>query len=316
MKKSLATRVSVLVLTYGHEETLKQAVDSILGQVLPENTVLEVVIALDRSPDATAAIAEVCRSSDPERVRIVTGPTNLGMMGNLRRGFAACVGDFIGICEGDDFWTSPRKIARQLEGLAAAPDLFVSATMGEKLFPNGHKEKAWKLRRGDGRVASGKVLARGGIAVPTASLLWRADALRGLPEWVFKAPVGDVFLLLAGLRNRGIWYVDSPCVVYRVDHSGSWSEKFNQWTNVQRDHYAEQMIECYLKATNSFTLYAPDLVPRISSFRRLRCDLAIERGDWRFACQQARHLPLRTILRTIAGRVLRLLGISQWKRTK
>lgn len=309
-------RVSILVLTYGHEETLKQAVDSILEQVLPKDTVLEIVIALDRSPDNTGTVAELCQSSDPGRVRIATGPKNLGMMGNLRRGLAECTGDFIGICEGDDFWISPYKITYQLDGLGAAPNLLVSATMGEKLFSNGDREQAWKLRNGDGQVASSAVLVRGGIAVPTASLFWRAEALRDLPDWVFQAPVADIFLLLAGLRNKGIWYVDSPCVVYRVDHAGSWSEKFNQWTTAQRDCYAERMIESYLHAINSFSLHAPDLAPRISGFHRLRCDLAIERGDWCFAFQQAWRLPIRVLLRVIARRVLRSVHLGQWDSPK
>lgn len=102
-------RVSALVVTYEHGAYVRDAILSILSQTRPVD---EVVVVDDGSPDET--IAQVRAVAD-ERVRIIALP-HRGLehvAETYNTGIAACTGDIIAFCEGDDRWPADR-LARQV----------------------------------------------------------------------------------------------------------------------------------------------------------------------------------------------------------
>lgn len=80
-------KISVLTTAYNHQNTLQRAIDSVQMQkgVLIEHIIID----------------------DTER--------NYGMMRTFEEGFAKCTGDYIAICDGDDYWISKYKLKRQVE---------------------------------------------------------------------------------------------------------------------------------------------------------------------------------------------------------
>lgn len=105
----MTVRVSALVVTYEHGAYVREAISSILAQTRPVD---EVVVVDDGSPDDT--IAEVRAVAD-ERVRIIALP-HRGLehvAETYNTAIAACTGDIIAFCEGDDRWPSDR-LARQV----------------------------------------------------------------------------------------------------------------------------------------------------------------------------------------------------------
>ncbi|MCO4095145.1 MAG: glycosyltransferase [Acidovorax sp.] len=107
------------MIAYKHEAYIRQAIESILSQEV--DFPIELVIGDDCSPDGTAAICEDFARRDP-RVRLLPRGQNLGVMPNFTRTLLACTGDYIAVCEGDDYWTDPQKLRKQVRFLDSHPD--------------------------------------------------------------------------------------------------------------------------------------------------------------------------------------------------
>lgn len=103
-------KVSVCVATYQGEEYIKEQLESVLGQLGPDD---EVVVSDDCSTDATLDIID--RLRDP-RVRILRNATNLGYSANFARALASATGDVIFLCDQDDVWL-PQKVETMLKAL-------------------------------------------------------------------------------------------------------------------------------------------------------------------------------------------------------
>jgi glycosyltransferase involved in cell wall biosynthesis len=100
-------KTSVLLITYNHENFIRQALDSVLMQRTDFD--IEVLIADDFSQDSTLAIAREYQGG-PHNVRLLSSDERMGITRNVQRGFAACQGKYIAILEGDDYWISPNKL--------------------------------------------------------------------------------------------------------------------------------------------------------------------------------------------------------------
>jgi glycosyltransferase involved in cell wall biosynthesis len=100
--------LSVLIMTYNHENLIKQAIDSALMQLTSFN--FEIVIGEDLSSDKTRDICCNYENLNPERIRVLETPRNFGMVGNFLRTLKECRGKYISLLEGDDYWLSPKKL--------------------------------------------------------------------------------------------------------------------------------------------------------------------------------------------------------------
>jgi len=93
--------LSVLLVCYNQKDFLPQALDSILMQ--KTSFEFEIVVANDLSTDGSQQILEQYASKH-SIIRILPSSVNLGITKNYQRGFAACLGDYIAVLEGDDYW--------------------------------------------------------------------------------------------------------------------------------------------------------------------------------------------------------------------
>lgn len=105
--------------TYNHEAYLAQAIESVLAQQTSFG--VELVLGDDCSTDSTAAICREYAAKYPGRVRFVTGQRNVGWRANYRRTFEACRGKYVAYCDGDDWWSDPRKLQMQADLLESDP---------------------------------------------------------------------------------------------------------------------------------------------------------------------------------------------------
>lgn len=115
---SIAPKVSVVAPAFRASETVREMMDSVLGQSMPD---LELVICDDASDDDTCAIVLGYRD---DRVRLVRNPTNLGPGPARDRAIMAARGDWIAVIDADDAW-APQRLARLLEGTGDARDVMV-----------------------------------------------------------------------------------------------------------------------------------------------------------------------------------------------
>lgn len=116
MKKPL---VSVAMITYGHEEYIVAAISGVLAQQYEGD--IELIIANDKSPDETAKIVDQYFADNPAplnfKIRSICHQENKGMLRNFVWTLQQCRGKYIATCEGDDFWTDPLKVTKQVDFL-------------------------------------------------------------------------------------------------------------------------------------------------------------------------------------------------------
>jgi glycosyltransferase involved in cell wall biosynthesis len=112
-------KISVIVTTYNHEKYIAQCLESILCQT--GNFQMEVILGDDSSSDHTREIAQQFEQKYPQVVLLLPAGPNLGITKNLKRCLDACSGNYIAICEGDDYWTDSTKLQKQTALLESHP---------------------------------------------------------------------------------------------------------------------------------------------------------------------------------------------------
>lgn len=112
--------VSIRTSTYNHEKYIRQCIDGILMQ--KTDFPFEYIIGEDCSTDGTRAIVMEYAEKYPDIIRVVTDDVNVGMKANGLRCIERCRGKYMAICEGDDWWTDPNKLQRQVEYMEAHPE--------------------------------------------------------------------------------------------------------------------------------------------------------------------------------------------------
>ena len=118
--------VSVLVITYNHENYIAQAIEGILGQTT--SFPIELVIAEDCSTDRTREIVMNYQQNHPDIIRIITSDNNTGAKKNVQRALLYCRGKYLAFCEGDDYWHHPNKLQMQYDYLVKHPDCGLVST--------------------------------------------------------------------------------------------------------------------------------------------------------------------------------------------
>ena len=109
--------VSVCMITYNHEKYISKAIEGVLMQNV--NFSIELIIGEDCSTDSTRKICVEYKEKYPEKICLLLHNCNLGMQQNFNETLEVCRGKFIAMCEGDDFWTDPLKLQKQVDFLEA-----------------------------------------------------------------------------------------------------------------------------------------------------------------------------------------------------
>ena len=121
MKKNIL--VSICMVSYNHEKWIGQAIEGVLRQetAFP----FELVIGEDCSTDGTKEIIQAFSNKYPSVIRAFYNRGNIGLSDNFSQLLNKCHGKYIAICEGDDFWTDPNKLQKQVEFLEANPECVI-----------------------------------------------------------------------------------------------------------------------------------------------------------------------------------------------
>lgn len=117
--------VSVVVPTYGHEKYIKQALDSILMQIV--NFKYEIIVGEDCSSDNTRLILKDYELNYPEVFTIIYRNKNVGAHENVQDLYKRCRGNYIAYLEGDDYWTSNVKLQTQVDYLESHKEFIATA---------------------------------------------------------------------------------------------------------------------------------------------------------------------------------------------
>lgn len=127
--------VSVIVLTYYHEQYIERALDSILSQETTYS--YEIIVSDDCSGDSTVDILRRYQARYPDKIKLITYDENVGTCQNLYNALLACKGKYIEITAGDDMWPIEDKIQRQVDFLDNNLDFFANCVLAEGRYTDG-----------------------------------------------------------------------------------------------------------------------------------------------------------------------------------
>lgn len=104
--------LSVLICTYNQEKYISQAIKGVLMQECDE--AFEILIGDDCSTDSTGTIVDEYQKQYPEIVRVIRPEKNGGASLNMVRLIENAKGEYLSICDGDDYWLSDDVLQKQL----------------------------------------------------------------------------------------------------------------------------------------------------------------------------------------------------------
>ena len=215
--------VSVIMITYGHEKYIEEAIKGVFLQ--KTNFPLELIISNDKSPDSTDEIVKNIIKYAPENISVkyIQHPENIGMLPNLISTLKMAAGKYIAVCEGDDYWIDEKKLQKQTDFLEKNEDFTLTfhnvfIRSGETLSTDLDYEK--RLSSKD--VYTIDDLSKGNF-IHTPSVVFRNMEIE-FPEWYFSSFLGD-YPLWSWLSKKGkIKYFPEKMAVYR-ENVGVWSGK-------------------------------------------------------------------------------------------
>ncbi|HEX8531369.1 MAG TPA: glycosyltransferase [Cytophagales bacterium] len=213
-------KVSVCMIAYNHEKYIVQAVESALMQ--QTNFDYEIVVGEDCSTDGTRALLVDLQQQHPGKIRLLLPERNLGMMPNFIQTLKACRGQYVALLEGDDFWTHPHKLQRQVDFLEANPGFVMCFHNVEVQDEAGNRTPANANQKSV--VTAGDIIA-GGWFIMTCSILFR-NGLFKYPGWFSRVRNGDYALQLLVSQFGLTGYLDQSMGVYRKHAAGA-SAKFS-----------------------------------------------------------------------------------------
>ena len=206
-------RVSVVMITYGHENFIRQAIEGVLMQNCDFE--VELIVANDCSPDNTDYIINDIIQNHPQGKWITyhKHPKNLGMMPNFIFALQQAQGEYIALCEGDDYWTDPFKLQKQVDFLEANPDYVLCFHKVKILKTNGELVDDF-ITKVPENYETQETLARLGNYIHTPSVVYR-NIIGVLPYEMMISPIGDYFLYLILAQHGKLKYFEEEMAVYR-----------------------------------------------------------------------------------------------------
>lgn len=112
--------VDIVMETYNHEKYLRQALESIFCQ--QTQFLYKVIVGDDCSTDNTKKILLEYYEKYPEKMELVLWKKNVGMLENDHEILKRCQAKYVATLEGDDYWTDPFKLEKQILFLEQHPE--------------------------------------------------------------------------------------------------------------------------------------------------------------------------------------------------
>ena len=233
--------VSVFMITYNHEKYIAQAIESALMQKTDFN--YEIVIGEDCSTDRPREIVVDYANRYPEIIKPILHENNVGAKANSESVRKACIGKYVAILEGDDYWIDPLKLQKQVDFMESHPDFSMCCHAVLRVNVEGRDlKKPIMPYPEDCTVPTEDIIVAGGGFVGTNSILYRKAFMDDPPEFYRISPVGDAALLLNLAIQAKVYYFADIMSAYRKGVSTSWSNQIGKSREKQIRHY-EKMIE-------------------------------------------------------------------------
>jgi glycosyltransferase involved in cell wall biosynthesis len=222
-------KVSICIPTYNHVNFISQCLDSVLMQKTDFN--YEILVGEDDSSDGTRELCSEYARKYPDKIHLFlndrrnviyineepTGRWNfINLLTNAR-------GEYIALCDGDDYWTAPYKLQKQVDFLDNHPGCSMCFHDVEVVSEEGKLISVQSPRKNKQRYTL-KDLLRGNF-IYTCSVIFRRDLFAEFPDWFYKIPFADWPLHILNAEHGDIGHIDEVMGAYRVHGGGIHSSK-------------------------------------------------------------------------------------------
>ncbi len=222
--------VSVCITAYQHASYIEKCLEGALKQQC--DFPYEILLGEDESNDGTREICQQYAEKYPDKIRLflhsrednyfiaggATGKNNF--IYNIKQ----ARGEYIALCDGDDFWLTTDKLQTQVEALKKHPQSSISFhkvsciddTKGDCGFAGDFGEQQIQL-------SADVVIGRTGGAMPMNSIMIRRNLTPFLIEYCYKASGMHFFLQALGsaLSPEGALYLPKVMGCYRRNSASS-----------------------------------------------------------------------------------------------
>ena len=220
-------KVSVCIVTYNQGPFIGKAIESALAQQV--TFPFEILVGDDFSPDNTRAVVQSYADRYPELVKPVFHSRNLGQNGlfNAIETYRQAKGEYIASFDGDDYWTDPLKLQKQVDFLDAHPDFVACYHNALVTYEDGSPSHVLNPPDQGPVTTIDDLIGEEEIwFMATSSVLFR-HVLHTYPAWFMRSVSGDIprYVLLA--KHGKIGYLPDVMSVYRKNSGGtSFTDKY------------------------------------------------------------------------------------------
>lgn len=215
---AIPPKVSVCMITYNHEKFIREAIEGVLMQECDFE--VELILANDCSTDTTNEVIQNILKNHPRShwINYNNHIINKGMMPNFIWALQECKGNYIALCDGDDYWTDALKLQKQVDFMETNKNYaacFHNATVindGNDLIG---RFCDWNSNR---EIQAEDVILKGGGICPSASILFRNKI--HLPSFTLTTKAGDSALAFTLLGFGDFYYLKEVMCVYRKHEGG------------------------------------------------------------------------------------------------
>ncbi|HRE41344.1 MAG TPA: glycosyltransferase [Ignavibacteria bacterium] len=211
--------VSIICNFYNHEKFVSQTINSFLSQ--KKNFEFEILLHDDCSNDSTPNILREFENYYPNLIKVIYQKENQYLKGiNVwtEIQFPRAKGKYIALCDGDDYWTDPYKLQKQVDYLENNPDCAFTCHSVHILNESGNAIP-WKVFEKAKEIILTEDIIKAHF-IPTLSLVFRTSIVNKIPSWFNKIQSGDIALeLILSTYGYGFYFFNNMGV-YRFSGSG------------------------------------------------------------------------------------------------
>lgn len=266
----MSALVSIICLTYNHEAYLRETLEGFVMQ--KTDFPFEALVHEDASTDGTAAILREYEAKYPEIIRPIYQTENQyskpGVYIVKTFLLPRAEGKYFAVCDGDDPFTDPEKLQKQVDFLETHPEYsccvhrarwHVAGTAPEtdRIYP--------ELSEGEDFTAE-DIIRRGAGLFATNSFLIRREAYATIPE-TFRVPeVGDYTTLMYAAICGKVRCLPEVMSVHNDGVEGSWTKRV--WDDIPKRIAQENAIITMLERVDA--AYAGRYTAAIAEAKAMR----------------------------------------------
>lgn len=223
--------VAIRTLVYNHAPYLH---DYFRGILMQKTTFPFVAIVHDdASTDGSTDIIREYAEKYPNIIKPIFETENQYSKhdGSLKRIMnSACAGiKYLALCEGDDYWTDPYKLQKQIDWLEQHSEYTMVCTDAAVLSTEGELSEAdfekigWPRYHESKDVRAEDAISLGGWFIHTATMVYRNGLTADYPPACVRCYTGDHTLQMYAALKGKIRYIHEKTAAYRWRWPGSWT---------------------------------------------------------------------------------------------